>query len=393
MNWNEYKQRISIMQVAVKLGYKFDRTKGLTQPHFVLRDEEGREQDSIYIKNPQNYAIQGYWRRSLTQSRQTGDLITFIRDNLDQFAEAAGARNETEGINRVLEALSGVPVSEQDLIRKFAEENRGWTARPFSLERWEREGGVTPVAMKFLEQRGITRATAELFRNSIETVRDRTKERGFRNLAFPYRVPGNDTVKGFELRGFGHFKSKAEGTDSTEACWMAYLGEEGYTGYIDEIHIAESALDAMAYVQLMRHCLNLDRCLFVSFGGSFHNHQMKNLLDAFPGAKPVLHFDNDLNGHIYDCRAAAAMYGKDLRCGVRQEGTQQTVLLTMGEKQFSLPLADFSYKAFCKAAGLRDALRVEKAPEPFKDWNDVIMNQPGQKAGLKEEAQWKWKRR
>jgi hypothetical protein len=390
MNWNDYKQRISIMQVAVKLGYKFDRSKGLTQPHFVLRDSEGRERDSIYIKHPQNYAIQGYWRRSALESRQTGDLITFVRENLDSFSEAAGCRNETDGINRVLASLSGMAVSEQDLIRRFAEDNKGWKARPFSPDRWEREKGNVRQAMRFLSLRKISQDTAELFKDSFEIVTDKEKEKKYKNLAFPYRVPGDDRIVGYELRGFGNFKSKAEGTDSSNGCWMAYLGKQGYTGYITELHIAESALDIMAYVQLMQHCLDLDKCLFVSFGGSFNTGQLRGLLDAFPGAVPVLHFDNDLNGHMYDCRAAAVMYGKDLRCSVTQKDGCQTVLLTLGEKQMALPVADFRYQTFRQASGLRETLRVEKAPEPFKDWNDVIMNEPGQKAGEKEEAQWKW---
>ena len=381
--WNDYKERISIMQVAAELGYRFDREKGRTQPHFVLRDTNGKEIDSIYIKNPQNNAIQGYWRRSLSGKESSGDLIGFIRENITSFLEYGNARNETDAINKVLARLSGVSMSQENIIRNFIDKHKGWEARPFDIGRYQREKGNVEQAMKFLSLRGISQETAGMFGSSIEMIKDKESRYQYKNLAFPYRVPGHEDIVGYEVRGYRGYKGKAEGTDSTNGCWMAYIGKKAFAGLVNEVHIAESALDIMAYVQINRHKLNLDECIFVSFGGSFSDRQMKGLLEAFPEAMPVLHFDNDLNGIIYDCRSAAIMAGKEMRCKV-EEGN---VLFSLGERKFSVPIDKLSYDTFRESSGLREKLKVEKAPDNLKDWNDVLMVEQGRKAGEKEMAE------
>lgn len=381
--WNDYKERISIMQVAIELGYRFDREKGRSQPHFVLHDTNGKEVDGIYIKNPQNNAIQGYWRRSLSGKESSGDLIGFIKENITSFPEYGSARNEIDAVNKVLARLSGVSMSQEYIIKNFTDTHKGWEAKPFDIGRYQREEGNVENAMKFLSLRGINRETAEMFRSSIEMIKDTESKYQYKNLAFPYRVPGCNDIVGYEVRGYGGYKGKAEGTDSTNACWMAYIGKNGFAGLVNEVHIAESALDIMAYVQINKHKLNLDECIFVSFGGSFSDKQMKGLLEAFPGAMPVLHFDNDLNGIIYDCRSAAIMAGKEMKCKV-EEGS---VLFSLGEKRFSIPIDNLSYNTFRESSGLREKLKVEKAPNAMKDWNDVLMVGQGQKAGEKEKAE------
>lgn len=383
-SWNDYKARVSIIQVAKELGYLFDKSKGLSRPHFVLKNQSGVEVDSIYISNPQNNATQGYWRRTVGAGRSdSGDLIGFIKENLNSFPESVGARNEVDAVNRILERLSGEPRTTRELLQSFAEEYKGWTPKPFRLERYEREGGNVKTAMRFLASRGISEETAILFQQNYEIIRDTESKFNYKNLAFPYHIPGKEEVVGYEIRGYNGFKSKAEGTNSSEGCWIAYLGDNGYAGMVSELHIAESALDIMAYVQIKKEMLDLQNSVFVSFGGSFSDKQMKGLLEAFPTAKPVLHFDNDLNGVLYDCRCAALMAGKELKC---RADAQKNMLFTLGEKQFSIPVEEVSYATFRKASGLREYLKVEKAPEQMKDWNDVLMQPTGQREGEKEDA-------
>lgn len=389
-----YKERVGVIDAAIHIGYKYDPSKGRlkkgskTQPHFILPDGKGGELDSIYIKNPHDNATQGYWRRSLSGKVDSGDLISFVRENLASFTQAAGARNEIDAINKVLASLANV-VEDPDykienFLGKYKEEED--MTDDFDIDRYDREQGNVESAMKFLSQRGISRETAELFRNSIEMVHDKQSKYHFKNLAFPYRIPGNDDIAGYELRGYNNFKSKAKGTNSSNACWMAYLGTHPHAGLIYEIHIAESALDIMAFVQVNRLRLKLDECIFVSFGGTFADGQMKKLLETFPGAEPVLHFDNDLNGIIYDCRTASIMAGKDLKCQIKEFSDGQHVCFTLGEKAFTVPLEKLSYDSFRERSGLREKLTVWKAPEPMKDWNDVLMVKEGNREKEKEEA-------
>lgn len=393
-DYKYYKEHVGVIDAAIHIGYKYDPSKGAykkgskTQPHFVLSDGMGKEQDSIYIKNPHDNATQGYWRRTLSGNSDSGDLIKFVREKLDYFTEAAGARNEIDAINKVLASLAHVvedpEYKRESFLGKYQE--GADESNEFSLDRYDREQGNVEGAMKFLTQRGINRETAELFRNSIEMVHDKESKYHYKNLAFPYRIPGSDNITGYELRGYNNFKSKAKGTDSSNACWLAYLGQHPHAGMIQEIHIAESALDIMAFVQINRHRLKLDECVFVSFGGTFADGQLEKLIEAFPAAEPVLHFDNDLNGIVYDCRTAAILSGKKMTAKIEEYADGQHVCFTVGEKAFTVPLEKLSYNTFREKSGLREKLTVWKAPEPMKDWNDVLMVKEGAREKEKEEA-------
>lgn len=375
--YQDYKDKVSIIQVALELGYKYDRTKGLSQPHFVLQDHQGKEIDSIYIKNPHNSSIQGYWRRG-AMGNNSGDLISFVKENLRLFPETSSARNEIDAINKILSRISGISMDTREALNKFAEANRGWVARPFNIDRYEREHlneNNMDAVMRFLTPRQISKETASMFKDSIELIKDKEGKYNFRNIGFPYLRPGEGEIVGYEIRGFKGFKAKAEGTDSTRGCWMAYIGKNQYAGAISEIHIAESALDIMAFVQLNKSTLRLDECIFVSFGGSFSPDQVKGLQGLFPAAKPVLHFDNDLNGNIYDCRVAAVMADMNMRCKI--DTKLNAININLGEKAFSIPLDKFSYNTFREKSGLKCNLKIWKAPQMFKDWNDVLLMPEG----------------
>ena len=54
LSFQELKSRVSVIDVASFLGYKFDRSKGMSQPSFVLTDAGGDVTDRIYIKNPRD---------------------------------------------------------------------------------------------------------------------------------------------------------------------------------------------------------------------------------------------------------------------------------------------------------------------------------------------------
>ena len=81
IDYKEAKKKVSIISILRDWGYKFDKSKGKISPNFVLRDEHGKEIDRVIITNPKKSEEQGYWRRDGGK----GDLITFIKENLNQF--------------------------------------------------------------------------------------------------------------------------------------------------------------------------------------------------------------------------------------------------------------------------------------------------------------------
>ncbi len=93
LSFKELKDRVSIMQVAMDLGYVLDKSKGNSQPSFVLMSGGKEETDRIYIKNPNNPSIQGYWRRG---SYSKGDVISFVDDVCRvNFAPLMRKKNQT----------------------------------------------------------------------------------------------------------------------------------------------------------------------------------------------------------------------------------------------------------------------------------------------------------
>ena len=63
IDYREARKEVSIVQVLLDLGYKYDKSKGGVSPNFVLRDEHGKEIDRVIVKNPKDLENQGYWRR------------------------------------------------------------------------------------------------------------------------------------------------------------------------------------------------------------------------------------------------------------------------------------------------------------------------------------------
>ena len=381
-SFKDFRDEISLMAVAYELGYRIDRAKGKNVPSMVLTDHNRNEIDRIYVFNPNDNSKANFWRRHPGPGRSTaGDVVQFIKENITAFPENAGARNEVDAINRVCLRMSNSVVDMSVVMGKdnFAYINR--PARAFNIQDFEREKGNWQKAMRFFIERGIDKHTAALFKDNYELVKDTKAVNAvaWKNLGFPYRRPGQAEIVGYEIRGFGKYKNKAEGTDSTHACWQAYLGSNGAPDRIpafeiEYLHIAESAYDIMSYVQLHQGRLNLDRCVFVSVGGTFTNELMHNLFREYPSATPVLHFDNDIAGTMYDIRAASIYIGKQLRSTTSGDN----VCFTLDGKEFTVEADKLSYDQFIKASGLsaaeRPKIRIEKAPGEYKDWNEILQS-------------------
>lgn len=379
-SFKDFRDEISLMQVVYELGYRIDKSKGKKTPSFILTDGHNHEIDRLYIFNPLDNTKANFFRRNPGPGRaQVGDVVQFIKENITSFPENATARNEVDAINKVCLRLSNTVVDMSKMMGEEAIRYISRPERPFNLEDYERDKGNWKKAMRFFTERGIDAGTAELFKDNFELIRDTKAENkiAWKNLGFPYRRPGEAEIVGYEVRGFGKYKSKSEGTDSSRACWQAYLGKLGAPDRIpaydiDQIHIAESAYDIMSYVQLHQGRLDLDRTLFVSVGGTFTNELMMRLFKEYPTALPVFHFDNDITGVMYDIRAAAIKIGKTLRSTT----AQGEVRFNLDGKEFSVPADKLSYNQFIQASGLsadaRPKIKIEKAPGDFKDWNEVL---------------------
>lgn len=361
LSYKELKQRVSIIDVATYLGYQLDKSKGVKYPSYVL--SAGKDEvDRIYITNPTNNSTQGFWRRSSTKG---GDVISFVREQIERFN--VSGYNDIDRVNTVLHNFANSVYTPPLQTSQYKELFRPKT---FEKDRWEIIDN-SYIRDRILESRGIDRNSSTMFSEHIDLIKDKTSNNNFVNIGFPYRVPGQKECVGYEIRGVGGFKSKASGTDSTNAMWIADFTRSSQE--VRNIYIAESAFDAISYYQLNRNQLDLYASVFVSFGGSFSDHQFRNLIEHYSSAKPILLFDNDIYGRMYDIRAFVIMQGKEL--GAKFDKENDKVDFSIENKQFSIPYNDVSLSSFQSASGLRannDELSVIKAKGEAKDWNEVL---------------------
>ncbi len=361
LTFKELKARVSVIDVATFLGYQLDKSKGLSQPSYVLTSN-GQEVDRIYIKNPRDTSIQGYWRRGTTKG---GDVINFVKENLSSFN--VQGRNDIDNTNIVLHNFANAVYTPPETSKYFS---KYFQPKSFDINRFLRVEN-TYFRDRIFESRGIDRDSSRTFGDHIHLIQDKEASAAYTNIAFPYTIPGQKECVGYEIRGVGGFKSKAPGTNSTDGMWIADFTHAPQE--VRNIYIAESAFDAISYYQINRSKIDLSSSVFVSFGGSFSDKQFKGLTDYYSTAKPTLLFDNDLYGKMYDIRAFMLLQNKSLETRINKE--DETVHFKIEDKSFSIPIEEVSIRSFLHSSGMRtnnDELSINKAKGAAKDWNDVL---------------------
>ena len=143
-----------------------------------------------------------------------------------------------------------------------------------------------------------------------------------------------------------------------------------------KVFFFESALDAMAFYQQKQEELYLEQCVFASTGGSFSDLQVKGTMDYFARATAVDCFDNDLQGRLYGCRMIALLEGQwkmdDLKCEVKNG----IVNFKIGNRNMQIAAALLDIDTFRAMTGLyKNKVEEWKAPDGYKDWNDVLMKE------------------
>lgn len=364
------KERVGIDDVAYSLGYRIDRSAGVGKyVEMVLSDGRNNCMDRIIISHPGDKGKQHYFHRA---SGGGGSVVDFIKENLGQFLTGRGT--QWQKIYEVLCKFANEPVTECSVeVYKnkygFNDSQKNFDASRFSVEP---AGKDMYHLMTFLEGRKISLDTACVFSPFIHCVRDKQRDMKYPNLGFPYQRPGEDRVLGYEIRGYGSFKSKAPGTDSSTASWIVDLTPDGNPMGVENVYLAESAYDIMAFYQFNKCELHPEKSVFVSIGGTFSNGQIEGLRDYYRSAKFYDCFDNDLPGRIYGIRLAGLMSGSDFHVNKINMG----VCIEFGNRKFILPNEKVRLSELGKKIRLSSRLGEWKAPPEFCDWNDVIMNRP-----------------
>lgn len=364
------KEKVGIDDVAYSLGYRVNRLAGVGKfVEMCLADGNGKRVDTIVIRNPKDKAGQSFFRHN---AMGKGDVINFIQENIGSFHEQG--RNQWEKIANVLRKFANEPIP--DIGDSAYLKKMGYTeSLHFDASRYE----VQPMAehlkngMMYMTPRGFSKETLKTFSPFIVRIKDLKSERfNDYNIGFPYSEPGKDEVLGYEVRGYGNFKGKVTGTNSTTAAWIVDMAKTENPMAVRNVYFAESAYDIMAFHQANAMRIDSESSVFVSIGGTFSDRQVTGIMRHYENANAVDCFDNDLAGRIYGIRMAGLLSGKHLNI-VKADGF---VRIALDGREVALKEEETTLQEVSRHMGFSNRMRQWKPPKAFKDWNDVIMDKP-----------------
>lgn len=363
VNFKDLKSRVGVDDIAYALGYRLDRKAGVGRYIELVLGEGRNKRDTIIISHPNEKAAQTFFRRDGSK----GDVVTLIRENLNAFT--VSGNDEWQEIAKVMARFANMPEPEYREDREYV--RAAWQSASFDPSRYE----VKPIDKgkipTLFSDRGLSDETVKALLSFIRLLRDRknTKFDGY-NIAFPYTNGQSEEAQGYEIRGYGGYKSKAAGTDSSSSAWVANLSIAD-SGTVKSVFFCESAFDAMAFYQMNCVRLGTDVAL-VSLGGTFSDRQVTGVMKRFPNARAFDCFDNDLAGRIYGLRMMALLEGIPMKINKMDK----FLLVEAKGKSFELnqerPLA----AQVCKHISIRHRMGQWLPPKAFKDWNDCLLNKP-----------------
>lgn len=351
--FDDYKSKISIIQLLEDIGYRQDKKDGKISPVFKLKNDKGEKLDEVVIKNP-GTPNERYFDRNY----HGGDLIQFVKNHINDFPQF-NHPNLFVRINMILGHYSNTPYTPKNDVYKAEKTNRGIGERYQELK-----PAVTDLRY-LTKERGLSYQTVETFLPHIRLVKDLEAGNNYKNIAFPYVNPSfGEKVTNYEMRNFG-YKGMAAGGDKSSSLWLADFSP--HSSMAKHIYFAESALDAMSYYELNRSKIKLDESVFCSVGGYISEKQITNALAKYPNASVHTLFDNDLNGNIYDIKVMGIMAGVP----VNIKEKDGMIEFTTPKGTFSLDKEKVSIEKFREGAHFNAPLQVHKANDG-KDFNEIL---------------------
>ena len=363
VDFQELKSKVGIDDVAYELGYRLDRKAGVGRYIEMALGDGKEKRDAIIICNPHDKAAQRFFRRDGSK----GDVVALIRENLHTFH--VSGKNDWQKIAKVLARFAHMP--EPEYREDFEYIKSAGHTKDFDSTRYVVKPINPDKIPAIFDQRGLSDETVRTFAPFIRLIRDKKNENfdGY-NIGFPYTNGENDKVRGYEMRGYGGYKSKAAGSDSSSSAWVADLSG-GNQQAVKNVFFCESAFDAMAFYQQNQSLLKNDTAL-VSLGGTFSDGQVQGVMKRFPNARPFDCFDNDLAGRIYGLRMLSLL--EDIPMRINK--VEDVIRIEAKEKTFNLVQGRSFLEQLSEQLSIRYKMGQWLPPKAFKDWNDCLLNKP-----------------
>lgn len=362
VNFKELKARVGVTDVAYALGYRLDRKAGVGRYIELVLGDGQEKRDTIIVSHPNDRGAQTFFRRDGSK----GDVLTLIRENLGAFFVTG--KDDWQKTAKVMARFANMPEPEYHEDWEYLKSAKAASA--FDISRYEVKQIDMERIPQIFHQRGLSDETVRQFAPFVFLIRDRRNGNfdGY-NIGFPYTDTDNQ-VKGYEVRGYGGYKSKAAGTDSSSAAWVADFSG-GNPEAVRCVFFCESAFDAMAFHQMNRNQLHPDVAL-VSLGGTFSDNQITGVMNRFPNAKAFDCFDNDIAGRIYGLRMIGLLEGIPMKIS-KTEGYLQ---VEAGGKNFTVNPGKALPSQLAAHLPVHYRTGQWLPPKAFKDWNDCLLNKP-----------------
>lgn len=369
----ELKAKVGVIDVALVLGYRVKEAAGkVGRSKWVemVKGDGANVSDVIIVgsTNSHDRSRQVFFRRN---GGGVADVCSLIRENLGSFNGGNGS--EWQQVMNVLSDMANMPRPEViSVYKEIQAESR--VSRQFDESQYQVKDVNYDQMHRLFGERGLDKVTANVFAPFVKAIRDvrNTKFTGY-NLGFPYTIPGNDHIEGYEIRGAKGFKGKATGSNSSTAAWIADFAQRNGLPP-KNVYFFESAFDAMAFYQRNNASLDIRSSVFISTGGAMGTLQIKGLLNHYYGSNIVDCFDRDAAGRVYACNMAlikAGISGEVLKASADSPGCN----VTIGDTTKFLPLEEANGAGIKKHFGINTDVDCQMAPEGYKDWNDVVLGE------------------
>lgn len=274
ISFKEFRQRISIIDLALGNGYALDKKKGRKWP--VLKNVALN--DAIIIINPSDPSNQGYFNPN--NDKDKGTLFNFIRNRFGSIFSKVD-NSDIKNINAVLYNWLNMdhPVKQ--------EYNYIAPKQAFTVSFLESFSNADYLLSRHLSRKIIFSGE---FKNRIFNQ----VYVSFINTCFPYYNALGEIVA-CEIRNT-NYKMQSDGSDRSTGIWHSNIPL-----LTEHVILTESPIDAISYRQLK----GKENSLYVSFGGGIAAGQINTLqkilekLVKSDALKIISGFDNDQQGEKY----------------------------------------------------------------------------------------------
>lgn len=360
MTFDEFRSKISIAEIAEKLGYTQDLGAGKRHLVYYLGDKSSPEEEIIIYPEKNTY----FSRKSSIEDK--GNLINFVLNRLDRFnTSEKGFR----GVNEVLNQYLG-----SDFHVKYTtsinNSSKPAEIKPFNIQYWKPRS-VAPSSIEYLKsRRKLSLQTINDFKSRYHLYTVGTNQ----HVGFPFRKPGQMEITNFEMRNYfpannQNFKGFCSGGDKAHSCWIAnFVPYEKVT----DVYIFESAIDAMSFYEI-NHFTKETTSALVSTGGHVTQAQITGIQSLFPTVKWHSCTDNDATGNAFDVAIAYYLEGKECKVYANPlpGEIEKTIHISLpGKTEISYSEKLFSSKEYLQENNIT-GIEIIK-PDRGKDWNEQL---------------------